>query len=206
MAGMTARTHDQIYQAWRGLEPKVSWREHLAESNNQLLKRYEELGFWTIPLANKSKRPISGFDWDGKQATWLFLFSNLSSGGNLGVVAGLSKPKLVLLDYDEEVLPQPIRFATKETLTSVSPNGYHIFTVGRYDEKLFERLKERYPKFDLARAGHGYCVVPPSMTCKDEHSKHPCEEQKQPHKYRMHEWIDINAPLMKFSEFVKRCI
>lgn len=196
---MNSRTHDEVFQEWLATRPSTTWREHIAVETALLLRGYIAKGFYVIPLAEKSKRPIARFKWSKEEASYDFLFYHLSQHGNIGVVAGLSKPKMVILDYDGE-LPTELEPILQRTPSSRSPGGYHFFLKGKYNQKFFQMLKEQYPGFDVVREGIGYVVVPPSMTCIEDHNPHLCST----HDWRMHEWIgDMEKPLKNFNEFVK---
>lgn len=204
-----SRSHDAVFQEWKASNPSISWEEYQVDQNTKLLNRYDELGFKVIRLTEKSKRPIDP-DWPNLEISWLRLFAHLSNKGNIGVVAGTSKPKYIMFDWQGGLEPLGGKV---DTLTAITPNGYHFFTLdagyskvsnGKKFEAKIDALKKKFPdNMDVSRAGNGYVVVPPSCTCMDEHSKHLCEEEKRPHRYRMHEWQNLNANIMTFSEFAR---
>lgn len=171
-----------------------------------------ELGFWLIPLGKHTKRPLANFSWIESSLSNQAAQIHVLNGGNIGVVAGLSNPPLVILDYDSQVeeketnLRMPAsHLKFPQTLVSQSPNGAHFFCRGEYDDKLFQKLKEKYPEFDLCRAGNGYVVVPLSETCLNEHSEHNC---KGNHDYRLHSWFKTSEKqtLLSFSDFCTELI
>lgn len=202
---MTSRTHGQMFDAWRATNPKCTWRDFRIQERDQLIRKYLDCGFHLIRLGQKVKRPVDS-KWPEFSLDYLQAMDWLSAKGNIGVMGG---PKMIIIDWDDSM---ELPFMSK-TLTSISPNGFHIFTKGKYgprQEKIMQKIKWKYPSAfkagPLVRANNGYVVIPPSETCIDEHSQHLCEEKKIRHDYRMHEWLNLNSPILPFREFAKECL
>lgn len=155
-------------------------------------------GFHLIAIAKNGKVPIQGTAWKtAGRLTEEEALEHISNGKNLAVVAGFSG--LVILDLDEE-LPSNMGNPTHTTLTMRSPRGYAFFTRAPFDREAWQSFQERHPQFDAPRKDILYQLVPLSKTCINDHGEnHKCKR----HDYRVREWIDRDAPIIPFVEFVK---
>ena len=196
---MQALTHDEVFQSWRGTNPSINWREHAVEYHRKLLSRYEELGLYLIMIAKKTKRPESNFKWADRKESPDLLFAHLSRGGNIAVVSGYCKPKLVILDMDSHDCKEEILHLT---LTQVTPNGYSFFLREPLIPELLKALKTKLPKLDNPRESVMYELIEPSETCMHEHGSEHKHEGTE-HDYRIRRFIDLDKPILSFKEFVK---
>lgn len=119
---------------------------------------YRELGFATIPLMPRSKRPLRKGWLTGRDGQWI----GAPSDANLGVLTGARSGDLVVLDFDSPDGPErvlgmtPIQLAVVTTVVETA-RGWHVYA--RAPEVASSTPREG---LDVRSAG-GMVVAPPSV-------------------------------------------
>ena len=188
-------TANELFEQYKQAGAQKRWREHHTDWKLQqfnTLYKYVDAPY-LILLAPKSKRPLEGYMWSEKSLTRDGAIYYMGAGYNIGIVAGFSKPKLCIVDKDNDKDGAD----NWQTLTSKTPRGFQYFFIDDFDDR--PRLVEwaRKKGYDLPRTGITYVLIPPSETCINDSKEHDCIR----HEYRLRYWLR-EKPLMKISEVI----
>lgn len=201
---MTARTETEIFTEFRSghVEDGNRWVDHWRQRWMAEVDFWYSQGWYVIPLAKYSKRPLAGYRWSElgglpKEQTLYYA----GAGYNFAVMAGPSR--LVILDYDSD---SGAPFDTG-TLTMRTPKGYQYWCrmPGVGSDLWFAKWGESLRKvgFDTPRAGAMYALVPLSRTCSRDRGGR-CDCHPHAHDFRIREWVEPRAPVLPFRTVVKR--
>jgi hypothetical protein len=188
----------ELFEEFKASQPKgLRWRVYFAGWRlGQFLTLYDYIKRpWLILIAPKGKRPFPGFMWADQSLSQREAIYFLGAGYNLGLVTGLSRPRLCVLDLDTQ--RSDLRF---NTLTQRTPRGLQFFFVDDVKDrpKIVEWAKAR--GFDNPRTGITYVLIPPSITCAKDTKEH--KHEGQPHEWRVRYWAQL-APIRPISEVMK---
>ena len=140
---------------------------------DELLSRYEELGFDCVPIANHAKNPIEK-EWQLKshksKEEWE---SWLASGLNFGVKSG-ELSNLTIIDIDQLEVPEELKPLLGDTLIQKTPHGWQYYY--KFESDIPKTRIEKY-KIDIENTG-GQCVIQPSIT--DNQKRHFLDLNKVP--------------------------
>lgn len=121
-------------------------------------EQYRSLGFATIPLVTRGKRPLRKRWLDGGEAQWV----NAPDKANLGLLTGSASGGLVVLDFDSRHGPESILGMTAQQLAVVTivvetARGWHVYARA-------DGVPCRTPREGIDVRGEGGMVVaPPSV-------------------------------------------
>lgn len=119
---------------------------------------YRELGFATIPLVPRGKRPLRKGWLDGGDEQWV----NVPAAANIGILTGARSGGLVVLDFDtrdgpERELGMSARQLAVVTIVVETARGWHVYA--RADGVACGTPREGLD----VRAEGGMVVAPPSV-------------------------------------------
>lgn len=180
------RTEDEIFRSWKASKPSTSWREYWKTHLRDHIRLYEKLGWKLICLGYDSKIPVKDVHWQLRNLSYENAYTLFSKKMNIGV--NLTASKLIVIDVDSRTIPLEFTpfLEKKETMSAVSPHGYHIYFEYDVNEQEFAELaKNLNISVSMFRGGNNrsqYTVLPPSHV-----------ERKY------YEWLCTDR-LMKFSE------
>lgn len=125
-------------------------------NRDQAFALYAELGFRTVPLAPRGKRPLYAGWREAPRAAW----ATAPVDANVGIVTGARSGNLVVLDFDDVDGPARVLGVTpgelaERTLVVRTARGWHVYARGR-------RASGRVRGVDVKAAG-GLVVAPPSV-------------------------------------------
>lgn len=125
---------------------------------DRTLDFYEKNGFDLVPIASNQKIPVER-EWTSKvhkdKKEWITWLN--TDKLNIGVKAG-KRSNIIVLDIDQEVIPQEIDVLLPFTLYQKSTKGHHLFF--RYTEELsFSTRIEEY-KLDIVSNGKQVVIYP----------------------------------------------
>lgn len=119
---------------------------------------YAALGFATIPLAPRGKRPLRKGWLDGRESQW----DGAPARANIGILTGARSGGLVVLDFDTRDGPDIVLGMTPQQLAVITivvetSRGWHVYARD-------ERAVTGTPRAGLdVRAEGGMVVAPPSV-------------------------------------------
>jgi len=200
-----AKTQAQMFEIYKGeiykglhVNDGYRWRDWMKDKWKESIAICQANKFKLLPIGYRTKKPQTGFKWSKMDYSYEEALDHAIKGFNLAIMAGPSK--IVMLDYDSHDIDQ--RLATIQTLTILTPRGLCFLARTPYDDLAFDRLKEKYPKFDTPRVDIMYALAPLSITCiYDVKGRHQCQQ----HDYRVREWIKTEN-LISFKDFVDEAI